>query len=232
MKGGKNMAANHELERGLPKCQSNKECKNTVIMGHTFCDYHEKNSPKDKCPLSGSELPYGDIVYNKDVAVKNSHNCFSYAMGVVDATKVKKCRDNNDCVTAQPGRKSKYNISKKENQSCSDIISRTMGDIPGTELITFTGKCKPGFRKVAAVVDRNRDYHWYRLDSNGMWSHKPGTRAVTDVDAFGAKIYNPELAGRNYPAEFEGDTGLNYEDFCAYMCIPANSKSIQIAGKR
>lgn len=231
LKGGDNLAANHELERGLPKCQSNKECNKSVIKGHTFCAYHEKNGPSTKSPLSGSELPYGDYVYNKDNAVKNSHNCYSYAMGVVDKNKVENCR-NNDCVTAQPGRWSKYNISRKENQSCSDIISRTMGDIRGTELTTFTSKCPQGFRKVCCVVDKNRDYHWYRQDNNGMWSHKPGTRAVTDIDAFGSKIYNPELASRNYPAEFDGDTGLNYKDFCSFMCIPAKPGSIQIAGNR
>lgn len=232
LKGGANIAANHELENGLPKCQGSKDCKVSIVKGHTFCPQHENNGPQDKSPLSGSELPYGDYVYNKDKAVKNSHNCYSYAMGVVDKTKVKNCRMSNNCVTAQPGRRSKYNISKKESQSCSDIISRTMGDIRGTELTTFSEKCPQGFRKVAAVVDKNRDYHWYRQDNNGMWSHKPGTRAVTDVDAFGAKIYNPELAGRNYPSEYEGDVGLNYKDFCSYMCIPANPDKIQIAGKR
>jgi hypothetical protein len=128
--------------------------------------------------------------------------------------------------------KSKFNRTKKESQSCSDIISRTMGDIHGTELTTFTSRCPQGFRKVCCVVDKNRDYHWYRQDNNGMWSHKPGTRAVTDIDAFGSKIYNPELASRNYPAEFDGDTGLNYQDFCSFMCIPAKPGTIQIAGKR
>ena len=232
LRGGANLAANHELEHGLPKCQATKGCKNSVIKGHTFCLNHEAKGPQDTAPLSGSELPYGDIIYNKDKAVKNSHNCYSYAMGVVDANKVKNCRTKNNCVTAQPGRDSKYNISKKESQSCSDIISRTMGDIPKSELSTFGGQCKPGFRKVASAVDKYRDYHWYRQDNNGMWSHKPGTRAVTDVDAFGSKIYNPELASRNYPSEYDGDTGLNYEDFCSYMCIPANPDKIQIAGKR
>ena len=31
---------------------------------------------------------------------------------------------------------------------------------------------------VLLVVDPNNDYHWYRQDSDGTWSHKPGSIKV------------------------------------------------------
>ncbi|WP_196243273.1 RHS repeat domain-containing protein [Ruminococcus flavefaciens] len=50
------------------------------------------------------------------------------------------------------------------------------------------------------------DYHWYRKDSNGRWSHKPGYDTVRDYDNSGNKIYNPSTANRgiynNYVTSF------------------------------
>ena len=32
------------------------------------------------------------------------------------------------------------------------------------------------------VIWPNRDYHWYRQDADGTWSHKPGsTKVITGV---------------------------------------------------
>ena len=84
------------------------------------------------------------------------------------------------------------------------------------------------------------------VDNNQWWSHKPGGRAVTNLDAVGSKIYRPDLASRYYPGEFPGDSGLNYDSFCSYMCVPrvkpevlnkknvaaVNDNPIQIAGAR
>lgn len=43
-----------------------------------------------------------------------------------------------------------------------------------------------------------QDYHFYRKDSNGYWSHKRGLNAITNKDASGNKIRNPEKANRKY----------------------------------
>lgn len=36
----------------------------------------------------------------------------------------------------------------------------------------------------------DNDYHWYRKDSNGYWSHKPGVTPVVNTDASGNLIKN------------------------------------------
>jgi len=72
---------------------------------------------------------------------------------------------------------------------------------------------RTGYYPVALVVDPGVDYHWYRLDSNGRWSHKPGNTAATDLDASGAQITNPETADRDYGS-------VNYSQFCGYFYVP------------
>jgi hypothetical protein len=72
-------------------------------------------------------------------------------------------------------------------------------------------------------------------DKFGMWSHKPGGRPVKNTDSNGALIYRPDLAGREYPPEYNGDSGLNYNSACGYMCVPRKGLSgvnpIQVAGR-
>lgn len=38
------------------------------------------------------------------------------------------------------------------------------------------------------------DFHWYRLDSNNRWSHKPGSTDVTDRDNNRNMILDPRVA--------------------------------------
>lgn len=59
----------------------------------------------------------------------------------------------------------------------------------------------------------NRDYHWYRQNYDGTWSHKPGGTAVTDLDRKGNLIYDPESCDRTtgFPSysEFVGFYQVN-----------------------
>jgi hypothetical protein len=73
---------------------------------------------------------------------------------------------------------------------------------------------KPGYYPVALVSDPGVDYHWYRLDSNGRWSHKPGNTDATDVDASGNLITDPKTADRDYGR-------YNYSTFCGYFYVPS-----------
>ena len=56
---------------------------------------------------------------------------------------------------------------------------------------------------------RNRDYHWYRLDGNGYWSHKPGGTCATNRDGRGKRIKDPRRA----------DNGLIPYKFVCFMTI-------------
>ena len=40
----------------------------------------------------------------------------------------------------------------------------------------------------------DKDFHWYRLDDNQFWSHKPGQTAATVYDSSGVVISDPRKA--------------------------------------
>lgn len=97
-------------------------------------------------------------------------------------------------------------------------------DEPALRRTTFRAKCPRGSSKIAMVVDPGDDYHFYRQDSNGMWSHKDGANPVKRVDAEGKPIWDPRTAARDYrPRSY-----LNYTDFCGYYCAPRR-KTVRLA---
>lgn len=72
--------------------------------------------------------------------------------------------------------------------------------------------CPDGTYKVALVVDPGVDYHRYRQNPDGTWSHKPGHSEVTNVDASGNPVYDPSTADRDYGFP-------NYSEFGGFFCI-------------
>lgn len=57
--------------------------------------------------------------------------------------------------------------------------------------------------------DSPHDYHWYRQDKKGQWSHKPGyTGKVKNVDASGSIIMNPVKANHHYQTIFYNQGGI------------------------
>ena len=98
---------------------------------------------------------------------------------------------------------------------------RIFGDNRDVLRAEFTDKCPVNYSKIALIVDQSDDYHFLRQDSNRYWSHKPGGNLVTNVDAYGHRIWDPKLANYNY-VDAENDSSLNYDIFCSYFCVPRN----------
>jgi hypothetical protein len=57
---------------------------------------------------------------------------------------------------------------------------------------------------VALVMAPGYDYHWYRLDTNGMWSHKPGGTPARNTDNSNNLIADPRVADRGVYTQFCG----------------------------
>ena len=76
------------------------------------------------------------------------------------------------------------------------------------------------------VIDdlgEEQDSHFYRQDSDGYWSHKPGKEEVRRTDASGKLITDPETADRNYDTSNDNqnnETDNNYYKFCGYYSVP------------
>jgi hypothetical protein len=126
----------------------------------------------------------------------------------------------------QPG--STQNMSSElhtdEGRRCAVVERLMMADEPALQRTTFEAKCPAGSSKIAMVVDPGDDYHFYRQDSNGMWSHKDGANPVKRVDAEAQLIWDPRTAARDYrPRSY-----LNYTDFCGFYCAPRR-KTVRLA---
>jgi hypothetical protein len=193
-------------------------CKNPPLENSPFCADHIKFCPR-RSPLSGSEPEFNPDLYNKHKGVKEALNCFAYAF---DYRRLPKDCTKDGCSVPfpQPGRASGYpKWSEVNGKRCPDLLARLFGDVPDLKMGSFQEKCPKNYSKIGLVVDEDEDYHFYRQDSNGYWSHKPGATNVTHIDGTGRPIYDPQLASRYYP-----DSGLNYDEFCSYLCIPKNKK--------
>lgn len=168
-------------------------------------------SNKDFSPLSGSEIKYNPSLWNDDPEIKNSHNCYTYALG-----KIIPGLDSK----AQPGYASGFEHIEDNEYDCKSFRKRLKKDAPGSYLEKFDNACLPGFYKIFLALDPENDYHWWRHNENGYWSHKPGSTDVVDVDASGEKIKNPYKANRKYDS-------LNYYKPCFFACVYSDlSRSI------
>lgn len=186
-----------------------------------FCRTHAKSCPRIS-PLSGYEPFFEPARWNEKKELRETHNCFAYAMNVHDPKQVQACLQDPQCNVPfhQPGSASGHpRFSSQRLKTCPNMVARLLGDNPAMKLTKFQDKCPAGTSKIALVVDPDEDYHFYRQDKGGMWSHKPGGMPVTEFDSHGKKIYDPALCGRNYDSP---SSKLNYDVFCSYMCVPRN----------
>ena len=92
--------------------------------------------------------------------------------------------------------------------------------------ITFEGieadaLMDPGEYKVALMIGDKGDYHWVRQNYDGTWSHKRGITEVTNLDASGNVIYDPNKADFNYGDQ--NPSGDNYKIVGYYAITPANT---------
>lgn len=96
-------------------------------------------------------------------------------------------------------------------------------DRPGYYLVALVSTSKPSGYDAADGVEYGNDYHWYRQDDNGRWSHKPGTTKAIDTDSAGQPISNPETANRRTLYRDLGmggvDLVIDYDNFCGYFYV-------------
>lgn len=221
----------------------NKEfdkCQNKAITKNGFCEKHKKCFDFLKIFTNGYEPSYEPKKWNNNVFVNGSHNCYAYFLDGPKRSLTIKCKelcDNdkycpekyNECQTLIPQPGDAYltmnkgnNNSKERKYLCKNMIKKIKADNPKIKRTNFTKKCPPNYYKGSMVVDHLDTFHFYRLNPDGTWSHKPGITDVTNIDANKKKIAIPHFASRNYKRDADSD--INYDDFCGYFCIPTNKE--------
>ena len=155
----------------------------------------------DYClPLSGSELDYNPSGWT------SSYNCYAYALNT----------KNHGYM--QPGCSIGAGISYlPPNYLTGSVLTNMVSHDAEHFGFTFVSIGKherplPGCYKIALVIAPNSDYHWYRQNSDGTWSHKPGQSAVRRFDYKIHTIYDPELCDRRTPL-------INYSMFVGYYSV-------------
>jgi hypothetical protein len=143
--------------------------------------------------------PFEPDRWNSDPAIRRNNNCYNYACNYASNT------------FAQPGRysASPYTPTSASMISCSNVANAAASDglVPvdcDTEC-AVDGACT---YHVALVVAPGVDFHWYRLDRDGRWSHKPGSTNATNLDNSGTVITDPRTANRG-----------PYTQFCGCFCV-------------
>ena len=144
------------------------------------------------CPACvASDAPaYNPAQWNTP-QVQPHNNCYNYANNQITNT------------FAQPGRATGHMYTQTQ---CPNVQPAAQSDglKPSPN---FSGRLAPGQGwYVALVMWPNVDYHWYRQDKVGCWSHKPGQTAARNVDNSGNAISDPRTCNRG-----------NYTQFCTYM---------------
>jgi hypothetical protein len=196
--GSSNLAANPDLESWLAGTAGSaiaddlRQHVTSVINSATLNKFALNPVGTTPCPPNqAADAPaYNPGIWNVP-NVQPYNNCYNYA-------------NNNATNTfAQPGRASGHQATV---MTCNNVQPAAQSD--GLQPVAnFAGKRTAGQGwYVALVVWPNNDYHWYRQDNVGCWSHKPGQTAVRNVDNAGKAISDPRTCNRG-----------PYTDFCSYM---------------
>lgn len=152
-------------------------------------------------PLSGYELDYeGEEWTSWD------YNCYAYALNTKNHGFMQPGGSDGDH-RFDDNYLSKYHLEQMVGLDANNYIF-------SFEPITKNQKCDEGYYKVVLVIAPNVDYHWYRQNSDGSWSHKPGSNPTTLYDSNSNLIFDPEECGRTY-------SYANYYQFCGFyqVCI-------------
>lgn len=140
---------------------------------------------------------------------RSTHNCYAYAFKYMDPQLTEKL---------QPGEVAHIETVPATEYNCDTLIPNIMRDFPEAQILhNSTETCPRDYYKIALYVDKGIDYHLYRQERDGYWSHKLGNGYVKWVDANGEKIKDPATANRNYGK-------YNYTTPCATICYPNTRK--------
>ena len=171
---------------------------------------------------------YKPSLWNKNKYIQYPHNCYTYFLNKRSNKLANKCKEINcepkNSLKPQPGHWAGLKrISNKKKYTCRNMTKRVLADNPYVYK-SKSKKCKKGYYLGAMAVHPGLTYHFYRRDSDGLWSHKDGGMKAKRHDSAGIVIVDPKTANRSYPKMFIDGQQVNYSDFCGYFCIPNNPK--------
>ncbi len=158
-------------------------------------------------PLSGYELDYNEDIWTGTAQL---NNCYGYALNnqVEPGT--------NDIFLGMPGAYSNTALNTFGKEDIKRAVSNDFAKYNftyGRNLIfKEVGKYEvlPEGTYRVALISGPLDFHWYRQDSDGYWSHKLGITPVKRTDDIGNFIVDPEICARDR---------VKYPNFLGYYAV-------------
>ena len=199
-------SANVELSINEPSFDNSFKLSESKLLDDSSVDFLSAqimSLPSDLPVVYPYAPVYNPNYWNSSNNIKHA-NCYAYCLNYRTPEEGK----------LQPGDLSGARYSSltktaivKAAKADGPVIKRTITD--------STKAAKPGKNqyKIALVIAPNTDYHWYIQNRDGYWSHKRGLEEISNLDASGKKITDPQTCNRNY------GNNLNYSVFCGYYLV-------------
>ena len=208
----------------------NKDDRGRICIGKmVLYENSLYKSPQYDLPTNGSELEFDQLEWN-DTKFTNL-NCYNYCLNYSGEDHMlpgqyayeRNIGNYSDYVSSAGGFSPEYYTKEafekmvywdsqcvaSTNSNNETNIGFSFGEIEELDV------CPIGTYKVALVFDKtpsNMDFHWYRQNKDGTWSHKPGSGVVENWDFSGNPIYNPKYCDRR-------GQGYNYSDFAGFYYV-------------
>jgi len=126
------------------------------------------------------------VWWNDGGPVQSGNNCYNYAV------------DYRSDTYAQPGRAAGAMYA---SVTAADVRLASLAD--ALQDAPLRNRC-PAKGHLVALCVSPWDFHWYRKQRSGRWTHKPGPDPVTQLDEAGHPIADPRTADRGPYTQFVG----------------------------
>lgn len=233
---------------------TNDNNRGRICIGDIFIFENNKYNVKDRAIIatSGGELAYNPSIWNDDSDTLSHSKCYCYAINY---------RVTSNSYKIDPGASAEpQNLSllmsdesRKGYYYDKDFLYTAVraDSMPGVihpygfvfnELKSKYDQLGENTYKVALVLQNEQphknkegyiepDYHWYRQNPDGTWSHKPGQTKVRDYDFDGNEILDPEYCNRKSALTDEdqiaGRFNYNYTSKVYYFSVKINTEEYE-----
>lgn len=199
-------------------------------------------------PVKGDNPKYEPAQWNDGAGIQKSTNCYAYAMNSRTghpAGDKPQPGDTSGTPAAWPVNCLSTTKAVVEDGKPDAILQakrcpynqqqkRPPPDKAGYYLVALFITTKPEGYDAVDDVSYVNDYHWYRQDEDGSWSHKPGHGIVRNVDSSNLLITNPETAIRRtirpsvyIPAIAKWVPEIvNYDKLCDYFYVKKGGATV------
>lgn len=178
-----------------------------VIVQHSSTGGNEQKWDRTEVSHAWSTPSYNPSFWNTDSGIRTGNNCYNYA------------NNRRTDTFSQPGKSSgqmwtTISVSELEARCNQDQLNITTSSASApngqTKIVMYIGYIPNGLGGYVW------DYHLWRKDSNGMWTHKPGQTSATNLHAGGGTISDP--------AALSNSQRGGYDTLVGYFFTPSDSR--------